>query len=904
MATKRSGPPAVRQSAASFFRAKESGKCSTCPITLQKSTVNFKHDSGIIRKAGTGDDVWVVMEMPEPRHHTQELEYQLRAAGIENYTLYVGLQCQTLGFEVPSPIYSSFKNCNTIQDQLPPKAIVTIGRAINAVTQSDDLISWREFVEAQFNPSYFYTSHWWSHKVRTYPIPALFDWVNKDNYEKVYVKQQLLRVQKFVQPENYQALDYYKPQVQIVEDPNKFLLEHTARACEVVLDLETSSLYHFADDFSIGCLTLAFDDKTGYYLRWKDIDPQILDNFLANKTQIYANGKFDTKAMIVKAGIKNAVVHHDIVLLFHTLSTERISNGLKALAWLVGDGGYDGPLEDYKRRYAPKSYLDIPEEILSVYATLDAVVTFKLYKLGKRLARAQAGVFSVYKNKYVPVIPVFEDMEILGLDVNKQKLVALHKQLVRDAAAIEAEILAELNAPDLLLTSAEQLGRVLERAGFPNLGKGEKNVYKTGAEELQKWSKQGYKVCDKILRYRSLTKLDASFVGELVEDDPSLTKAENFFHRNSERRPKGKGKKKRKANGIVQHLRSDGKVHTTYGPALTDSGRSKSWDPNLQNQTKHSEEAQQFRSIFECPKNGKIWEADYDGFQLRIGCILSGDPVMEDIFLNRGGDMHSITGHGVFARRITLEEFFAQLKVEDPLIAAYRQRAKPVNFGFLFGRSALSFKADLELSWSEEEVLQFISDNNLEVLYDRNSDQPDYYLTVATELRARFFKTYPRLEQWIEECREEGRRQGYIDSIFGGRRHTPWLRYKGEDVDGARWSNYQNIAVNSRVQNFEAITVYESMVKIRQAIKREKMKSSLRFMVHDSIGGYVINEEAAEFYHLLKENMEVLKTYRIPLTCEVKYGDIWGFGKKVTAANALEWTKPVGVGSTSISLAR
>lgn len=884
----------VRKSSADFFKAKESGKCSTCPLTRKKGLVNFKHDSPVLKKVGShAHELWVILEMPEPQFLLQELEYQLKAAQITEYTIILGAQCQAKQFELPSPIYSTFKSCHTTTDadellRLPtPKAIITVGRALNAITHTDDLISWREFVEAQFNPSFFYTSHWTKDKRRVYPIPALFDWCNKDNYEKIYVQQQLIRIRKYLEPDTYTQLAYHKPRTHLIEDPNAFLREHTARACEVVLDLETSSLYHFAEDFEVGCLTLAFDDRDGYYLRWKDIDPEVLDAFLLNKTQIYANGKFDTKGMLVSRGIKNAIVHHDIVLLFHCLSTERMANGLKSLAWLVGDGGYDQPLEEYKKRWNPKNYLEIPEEILFPYATMDAVVTFKLYKLGLALARRQPDIFNLYKNTYIPVIPVFQEMEIDGLDIDKPKLITLHNQLVRDAATIERSIKLDLNVPQLLLTSTSQLGLVLENKGLPDLGRNEDGSYKTGANELQRWAKMGHEVCTKILRFRSLTKLDASFVGELEEDDPEQSAAQNFFGRNSNRTVRRK-KKKRK-NGLVQHLRKDGKVHGTWAPAMADSGRSRSYDPNLQNQTRHSEEAQQFRSVFKCPYDSYIYELDLDGFQLRIACVLSGDPVMEDIFLNRGGDMHSITGQGVFARNIELAEFLARVKAEDPIASKWRQDSKQINFGFVFGRSAGSFKEDLELSWSEDAIDEFIASNNLELLEDRRSRQLDPYLTVATELRSRFFRTYSRLEKWIEECREEGRSQGYTDSYFGGRRHTPWLRYRGDDEDTARYSNYQNIATNSRVQNFEAVMIYRAMRKIRDAIKREKMKSTIRLMVHDSIGGYVKKDESKEFYHLLKECVEDHTSYRIPFTAEVKYGEIWGFGKKVNARNLDLW---------------
>jgi DNA polymerase I-like protein with 3'-5' exonuclease and polymerase domains len=93
-------------------------------------------------------------------------------------------------------------------------------------------------------------------------------------------------------------------------------------------------------------MTLTFDGINGYYLPYEKINKRILNQFFKNKKGILANAKYDVKALYLD-GIKTCEISEDVVLLHHILNTQRRTNSIKSLAWLIGFGGYQNKLESY-----------------------------------------------------------------------------------------------------------------------------------------------------------------------------------------------------------------------------------------------------------------------------------------------------------------------------------------------------------------------------------------------------------------------------------------------------------------------------------------------------------------------------------------------------------------------------
>lgn len=848
-----------------FFQKKSSSKCDKCKV--KPTEIDVKLKSSLLHKQGNGD-VLILVDMVEFEMMLKYFINFLNKIGITDFQIYTTCLCRTKDFNLPSPIYSVYNYCDCLDlSKLNYKVIVCLGRSLYYLIQGDDFISYIDFSEFVFNPTYFIYEN-----KRVYPIPFLSEWINKDSLENKFVMKQFNFLKEYLK--NYSSLIIKPYNIIKIDEPNDFLTEYKDIECNMAWDTETSSLNHFDNHFKVGCLTLTFDGNTGYYLPFEKINRRLLSQFFKTKYQITANGKYDVKAMLV-SGVQNSRVDEDITILAHLLNTVRIKNGLKTLAWMIGFGGYDSDLDKYRKQYKCDNFLDIPEHILMNYAVMDSIVTYRVYQwlMNDLVPKQQDVVYDTYKKYIIPVIKVFTKAEMRGLDIDVEYLNNLNNEVKNEIEECKNKILKKLNM-NIDINSLKQLGEALEKFSLPSVEKTKAGGYKTGEEQLLYWKRCGYDIADDLLKYRELVKLKTTYIGS--------------YEKNKEKTPDIFFKKQieEKEDGIAKYIRN-GKIHSTFNPARTDTWRSNSDAPNLQANPKHGEAGKRTRPIFKCPDDYYICEADQSGFQLRIAAIMSGDTVMEDIFLNKGGDMHSITAQSVFARDKTLE-YFLEHKGEEPY-KSFRFKSKGVNFGFLFLRSAFGFKPDLENTWTIQEIEDYIKNNNLTLTTDKNGYE-DKYLTVATDIRNKYFLTYPMLEPWGRNCINEAKKFGYTDCMLGGRRHLPMMLFNTTDNQNIREkSHFESVAVNSRVQTFEAIILYKAMVQINNEIEKHNLKSIIIGMIHDSILMYIYKSEVKLMYNIIKEAMDDYNTFGIPLISELELGQIWGFGKEVTDKNLIEF---------------
>lgn len=862
-----------------FFKKKNTVDvhCKDC-LVYKKGQRDSKGPE-LMAKKGNGD---VLVVTPYLMYETglKWFQKELEKKGIKDYVIVSGTKCDTIMDSI-TPAHQPYKICKTISEgKYNPKVIITVGKGLKAIAVTDDLPSWREFCETKFNQTYFYTGYDWKEKIRVYPIPVFGEWRGQDNFENWFVMKQFANVSEFLKsPEEF---NYIEPKKVIVDNPDEFLEKHMGEK-EVAWDTETSGVRHFDDDFKVKCITMSFDGITGYYLPFDKINKRLLSKFFRSKKQITAEGKFDTKTLYTQ-GISTCKVDEDIIILYHLFNTDRMRNGLKSLAWLIGCGGYDEELDIYRKKSRVESFYDIPEDILSDYAIMDAIVTYRLYKNAvENLVPKQPKIYEVYKNTTIPVIPVFEKMEINGMEVDADYLNTLNADLEQELEGIKFKIKDEFG--DIDINSPKQLARALEESGYPCLGVGKetyqakneygeletKNYYSTGVDCLVRWKRMGYKIMEDLLRYRALSKLKSTYVGEYSKKEKKF-----FDKKNTE--------KEKKVKGIVKFIQSDGKIHSTFRPAATDAYRSSSRDPNLQNQTKQVEYSDRVRAIFKCPDDYVFFEADYAGFHLRIVAGYTQDDTMLDIFLTKGGDIHSMTANAVFCRDKSFEEFIS-LRKEKPY-SSYRFKAKAINFGFIYGMLAYTFKRTIEDEWEEVEVHEYIRDNKLEIKEDRNTGELDYTFTVAEDIRNKFFQRYPKLMPWIKKTHGFAQYNAYTDTFHGIRRHLPIFQYVtpdilkyNKDIRGAF-----NVAVNHPVLAFEAEEMYRALIKVDSEIRKRGLKSKLVACVHDSAVGYCHKSEIKEMYHLLKDCME-FEWQGVPFVIDVAMGNVWGFGKEIDESN-------------------
>lgn len=282
-----------------------------------------------------------------------------------------------------------------------------------------------------------------------------------------------------------------------------------------------------------------------------------------------------------------------------------------------------------------------------------------LLSLGPKLAATMAReeVESVYREIELPLVPVLEDMERVGVKVDVGFLRALASQVEGLLQSKEQEIYAEAGG-SFNINSPKQLAEVLfQWKGMPVLRRTSKTRSpSTDADVLAELALQGFRLPALILEYRELAKLKSTYL-----------------------------------DALPQQVAADGRIHTRFNQAVTATGRLSSSDPNLQNIPIRSELGREVRRAFVAEEGKLLVAADYSQVELRVLAHLSGDPALVEAFA-RGEDIHAATASLVFgvARELVTPEM--------------RRAAKTINFGLIYGMGAYALSRELGVSQREAQA--------------------------------------------------------------------------------------------------------------------------------------------------------------------------------------------------------
>lgn len=279
---------------------------------------------------------------------------------------------------------------------------------------------------------------------------------------------------------------------------------------------------------------------------------------------------------------------------------------------------------------------------------------FALYSLNAFFLKKmeEGGILRLYKELEKPLVRVLYDMESVGVRVSLDEMNALSERYAAKAEELSRAIYEECGRP-FNLNSPAQLGKMLyEKFGIAEVYKKKTGKYSTGAEILEK-VRDRYPVVDKILQYRTYTKLRSTY---LEGFKPLIRRGSNT-------------------------------VHTTFHQTSTATGRLSSSDPNLQN-IPIGGEGKELRKMF-VPREGCVFvDADYSQIELRLLAHFSGCKALIDAY-NSGEDIHAATARRVFG--VSNEELTGEL----------RRKAKAVNFGIIYGISDFGLSNNLNVPLAE-----------------------------------------------------------------------------------------------------------------------------------------------------------------------------------------------------------
>ena len=272
------------------------------------------------------------------------------------------------------------------------------------------------------------------------------------------------------------------------------------------------------------------------------------------------------------------------------------------------------------------------------------------------------------------------------------------------------------------------------------------------------------------------------------------------------------------------------RIHTVYAQAVAATGRLSSNNPNLQNIPIRTTRGQEVRKAFiPRDKNYTLLAADYSQIELRIIAALSEEETMIKAFQD-GEDIHASTAAKVF--NVALEEVTRE----------QRSNAKTVNFGIIYGVSAFGLSNQTSLNRSE-----------------------------AKELIDTYYKTYPKLKNFIAKQIDFARENGYVETILGRKRYLKDINSRNAIVRGAAERN----AVNAPIQGSAADVIKLAMINIYKRFEKEQFKSKMLLQVHDELVFDAHNNELEIIKPIIKEEMENAFKLSVPLDVEIGLGTNW-----------------------------
>ncbi len=454
----------------------------------------------------------------------------------------------------------------------------------------------------------------------------------------------------------------------------------------------------------------------------------------------------------------------------------------------------DIPIKEREQYFGKLSLTQAAQEKKEDFVAYGAALAYVLYAsegiVFEKLK--ELGMESLYRELEMPLSKVLFDMEKEGVLVDREELVRYGESLVDRIEELQKSVY-EAAGEEFNLNSPKQLGEILfGKLGLPG-SKKTKSGYSTAADVLEKLSLE-YPIVADILEYRTLAKLKSTY-----------------------------------ADGLLQCIADDGRIHTTFQQTVTATGRISSTEPNLQNIPMRMELGRKIRKAF-IPKEGYVFmDADYSQIELRLLAHMSGDEQLIEAY-KQDADIHRITASKVF--HTPLEE------VTD----LQRRNAKAVNFGIVYGISSFGLSQDLSINRKEAEG----------------------YIQS-------YFAQYPKVKEFLDSTVENAEKDGFVTTMFSRRRPLPEIL----SSNFMQRSFGKRVAMNAPIQGTAADIMKKAMLTVWKELREQGLKSRVLIQVHDELLLEVEKNEVDHVREILVKGMKEAAELSVALEVDVHTGSDW-----------------------------
>ncbi len=443
----------------------------------------------------------------------------------------------------------------------------------------------------------------------------------------------------------------------------KLLVEKMMKQEIVAFDTETEGLNALETDI-VG-ISFSWQKGIGYYLPIKNNKSvheksfEILRSFFES-TEIIKVGhniKFDIQVLhkynvkvlspIYDTMVAHYLINPDMRHNLDTLSESYLNYSPISIESIIGKKG--------KNQITMR---DVSIDKITNYASEDADITLQLKGIFDKEIEVN-NLNKIFYDIEIPMISVLSEMETEGIKIDTNYLEKLDKEFEEDLEKLKKEIFKK-SGEEFNLNSPKQLGEILfDKLKLVSKPKKTKTGQYSTSEEVLSSLANDHKIIEDILEWRSLDKLQNTYVKSLPNEVSSLTN----------------------------------RVHSSFNQTVTTTGRLSSNNPNLQNIPIRTANGQKIRRAF-IPRNNDytLMAADYSQIELRVIASMSNEENMIDAFVNNQ-DIHTMTASKIYnvdPENVTREQ---------------RGNAKTVNFGIIYGVSAFGLSQQTDLNRTESKVM-------------------------------------------------------------------------------------------------------------------------------------------------------------------------------------------------------
>lgn len=286
-------------------------------------------------------------------------------------------------------------------------------------------------------------------------------------------------------------------------------------------------------------------------------------------------------------------------------------------------------------------------------------------------------------------------------------------------------------------------------------------------------------------------------------------------------------------DALPKSVGEDGRVHSTFNVEGAATGRLSSTNPNLQNIPIRGQMGGEIRKAFVASPGKVLLGADYSQVELRILAHVSEDENLIKAF-KEDQDIHAATAAKIF--NVAIENVSKEQRVVG----------KTMNFATLYGQGARALSKQLKI--------------------DTQS---------ARNLIDEYFMQFSKVKSWMAGILEEGRKNGYVETIWGRRRYIPELNMQNKMLQ----SFGERAAINHPIQGTSADMIKKAMIEINKSLEsRAKGQGNcwMILQVHDELLFECDPEDLENCAKLIKGKMEGAIDLKVPVKVDLKSGNNWG----------------------------